>query len=187
MAKLGAFTFVSLDGYLAGPGGDIGWAKVGGEQDDLAAGSLQGGHTLLFGRATYAMMAGWWPTPQAAAAAPAVAAGMNAARKLVFSRTLKSADWANTTVVPGDAVDEARQLKRSSETDMVLLGSGSILTQFAAAGLVDSFEVMIHPVALGRGTAIFAGLPRALDLRLKTSRALANGAVLLTYEPAKAS
>lgn len=183
MRKLGSFTFVTLNGFYKGPGEDIGWHRHGAEENEYAAEGLKSGSTLLFGRVTYQMMAGYWPTPMAAKNDPVVAEGMNRAEKIVFSRTLKKADWSNTRVVSGDIAEEIRKLKRSSGPPMTLLGSGSILAQFAEQGLIDEYAIMVDPVAVGGGTPIFRDIKRKLDLKLTGTRSFRSGVVLLSYEP----
>jgi dihydrofolate reductase len=184
VAKVSIFNFTTLNGFFAAPDGDTGWHVHGGEEAKYSEEALASGNLLLFGRVTYDMMRAFWPTPQAAQAFPRVAKGMNGAEKLVFSRTLKTADWVNTRVVNADPADEVRRLKDTSSKDMTVLGSGTIVTQLAAHRLVDEYQIMLDPVALGAGRTIFEGLSQGLELRLKTSRVFQSGAVLLTYEPA---
>ncbi|HYC86390.1 MAG TPA: dihydrofolate reductase family protein [Chryseosolibacter sp.] len=181
MRKLNVFNFTTLNGFYKGIDGDISWHRHGAEESDFASNSMEsGGSTLLFGRVTYEMMASYWPTAQAAKENPAVAEGMNKADKIVFSRSLKKVDWPNTRIVR-DMVEEVKKLKASAGPDLTLLGSGSILTQLAGHGLVDGFQFMIDPVALGAGTPVFHGLGRKLDLKLTDTRAFKSGVVLVSY------
>jgi dihydrofolate reductase len=131
------------------------------------------------------MMSGFWPTPQALQAMPEVAKGMNAAEKIVFSRTLKKADWNNTRIIKDNIADAVKKLKAGSSKDMTILGSGSILAQLATAGLVDEFQFMIDPVALGEGSPILGGIGQQLDLQLSSHRVFKSGTILLTYQPRK--
>ena len=121
---------------------------------------------------------------------PEIAEGMNKSEKIVFSRTLKNADpivigWKNTRIIRNNIVEEIKKLKSTSKKDMTILGSGSILTQLAEAGLMDSFQFMLDPIALGDGTPIFKGIGNKLDLKLTATRAFKSGAVLLSYESVK--
>jgi len=184
--QLGAFLHVSLDGYYCDLQGDMGFAHKPPEDrewHEFVTGNASAGGMLLFGRTTYDMMAAWWPTPMAAQAMPEVAAGMNAVPKVVFSGTLKSAEWSNTTLVKGDLVETVRRMKAEPGPDMTILGSGSIVTQLAGAGLVDAFQIVVNPVALGAGKSLFAGLPDPLPLALTKTRVFGNGAVVLWYAP----
>ena len=99
MGKLSVFNFVTLNGFYKGPAGDISWHKHGEEGSKLSEENLRSGNILLFGRVTYEMMANFWPSPIAYESFPVVAEGMNNAEKIVFSRTLKKADWKNTRLV----------------------------------------------------------------------------------------
>lgn len=104
MGKLIAYNFTTLNGYYKGPDEDISWHRHGQEEGEFASDSLEGKSTLLFGRVTYDMMASWWPTPMALESMPAVAKGMNAANKIVFSRSMERAEWENTQLINGDLV-----------------------------------------------------------------------------------
>jgi dihydrofolate reductase len=183
MRKVNVFNFITLNGYYKGPNDDTSWHEHGkSEEGEFAAEGAKSKSTLLFGRKTYEMMASFWPTPAGQQLAPEVAKGMNESEKIVFSRTLKKADWKNTTLVKENMVDAVRNLKGKSGSDMVILGSGSIVTQLADAGLIDTFQFMIDPVALGTGTPIFQDMKKKLDLKLVQSRIFKSGTVLLTYE-----
>jgi dihydrofolate reductase len=110
---------------------------------------------------------------------------MNSAPKVVFSRTLTKAEWNNTRLVKDNIIEEMRNLKRQPGKDMTILGSGSIVTQFAEQGLIDEYQVLVNPVALGDGTPLFKGMKKRLNLKLLNTRTFRNGNVLLTYEPVK--
>lgn len=184
MATVGAFISLSLDGCYSDANGDMSWAHTQDpEQADFTAQNAKGGSGLLFGRITYDMMRSFWPTPQAAEMMPDVAASMNALPKFVASRSLKSADWSNTTVLGGDLIGDVKKLKASG-SDLTILGSGSIVAQLATAGLLDTLDVMLVPVSLGGGKRLFDGMPRSLGWRREDVRQFGNGNVFLRYRPA---
>lgn len=191
MGKLSVFNFMTLNGYFKGPNDDTSWHQHGNEEEgEFAAEGAQSDSIILFGRKTYEMMARFWPTDAALKSMPEVAEGMNKSEKIVFSRTLKSADpivigWKNTRIVKNNIVEEVKKLKVTSKKDMTVLGSGSVLTQLAEAGLVDTYMFMIDPLALGDGTPIFKGIGHKLELQLAETRTFKSGAVLLTYHPVK--
>jgi dihydrofolate reductase len=114
---------------------------------------------------------------------PIVAEGMNNAEKIVFSRTLKKAEWNNSRLVKENIGGEIRKMKRMPGKDMTLLGSGSVLTQIAEWGLVDEYQFMVDPVILGAGTPIFKNIGRKLDLKLTETQTFKSGVVLLCYRP----
>lgn len=185
MQRLIVFNNVSLDGRFVDGRGDMNWAK---EDDDpvfreFIGGNVRGEGALLFGRVTYEMMASFWPTAQARAALPAVAERMNSAAKFVFSKTLSRADWSGAKVVRGDAAGEVRRMKAESGPGLTILGSGALTASLAAAGLIDEYQFVVCPVALGAGRTMFDGLPRPMRLRLTQSRTFPGGKVLLVCEP----
>ena len=182
MGKLIAYNFTTLNGYFKGVDNDISWHRHGEEENGFAADNLEAKATLLFGRVTYEMMAGFWPTSIAADNMPEVAKGMNEAEKIVFSTTLENVDWENTTLVKGDLIEAVRKLKAIPGKVMTILGSGSIITQLAEARLIDEYQFMIDPVAIGKGTPSFQGLTQKLDLKLTAHRVFESGVVLLSYE-----
>ena len=114
---------------------------------------------------------------------PAVAEGMNKLPKIVFSRTLKTASWQNTTLVNGDPVAHVRKLKSEPGPGIAILGSGSIVSQLAGAGLIDEYQIVVNPIVLGKGRTLFEGVQEKIGLKLVKSRAFGNGNVVLYYEP----
>lgn len=184
MGKLSVFNFITLNGFYKGVNNDIGWHKHGEEEGEFSAEGVQSDNIMLFGRVTYDMMYSFWPTPMAMESMPVVADGMNNSEKIVFSRTLKKADWNNTRIISSHAVEEIKKLKKTSQKDMIILGSGSLVTLCAEHGLIDTYQIMIDPVALGNGSPLFKGMQRQLDLRLTSTRTFKSGVILLNYEPA---
>jgi dihydrofolate reductase len=183
MRKLSVFNFMTLNGYFKGPNEDISWHRHGAEESQFAAEGAASESILLFGRKTYEMMASYWPTPDALKNSPEVAEGMNKSEKIVFSKTLKKAEWKNTKIINENILEEIRNIKQTPGKDMTVLGSGSIITQFADAGLIDEYQLMVDPVALGEGTPVFKGLMKKLDLKLTHSKVFKSGVVLLSYQP----
>lgn len=186
MRKLIVFNQVSLDGYFTDSKGDMSFARKDtgdAEWNTFVSGNASGGGALVFGRITYEMMAGFWPTPMATQMMPVVAERMNNLPKVVFSRTLREASWSHTTLVKGDAVKAMRKMKGEPGPDMAILGSGHLVSQFAQHGLIDCYQIVVVPVALGRGRTLFDGVKTRIHLKLESSRAFGNGNVLLNYVP----
>ena len=186
------FNQVSVDGFFKSLDGDVSWTHEqapDAEFEDWVAANASGGGALLFGRATYEMMASFWPTPMAAAQMPVVAKHMNELPKIVFSRTLTSASWQNTHLVKGDLVAEVKKLKSEARKDLggekpiTIMGSGSIVTQLAKHGLIDEYQILVIPVILGAGAPLFEGPGKKQNLRLTRSRTFKNGKAYLVYEP----
>jgi len=185
MRKLIVFNLVTVDGYIADGKGDMSWAhKSDPEWNEFVSGNASGGGTLVFGRVTYDLMVRYWPTPLALENNRVVAEGMNRLPKVVFSRTMDHASWSNTTLVKGNIEEAVRKMKGEPGTDLVILGSGSIVTQLGQAGLIDEYQMVISPIALGEGKTMFQGMEKRLPLKLVKTRVFGNGNVLLCYEPA---
>lgn len=185
MRRLAVFNNVSLDGFFVDANGDMSWAhQQDPEWNEFAAQNASGNGELVFGRVTYDIMAAFWPSPAAAQMMPTVAEGMNRMRKWVFSRSMESAAWQNSTVVRGDMSTEMRRIKEDSGPDLVILGSGTIVAQCAAAGLIEEYQIVVHPIVLGRGRTLFEGLEGRLNLKLTLSRTFANGNLFVCYVPA---
>jgi dihydrofolate reductase len=185
MRKLIAFNHVSLDGYFTDATGDFTWAR--GNQDDqefntFVAENAKGGGQLLFGRRTYDIMTRFWPTPIAAQHEPVVAERMNSLPKIVFSRTMEKASWNNTMLVKGDLPSAVRKLKAEPGDGMVILGSGSIVSQLAQEGLIDEFHVVLNPIVLGKGRTMFDGMKSKVNLELVETRHFPSGKVFLRYQ-----
>lgn len=181
MAKLGMFNMITLDGYFAGLNGDISWHNFGEDEQKMSDELSNSGNTLLFGRITYELMVGYWTSESAKKDDPITTKGMNESRKIVFSRSLKSANWQNTTLLNGNLVSEVQLLKKQEAKDMMILGSGQIVSQLAQANLIDDYVFLINPLVLSRGTSLFNGLTNKLKLKLKATRSMKSGNVLLTY------
>lgn len=185
MRKLSVFNSVSIDGYYTDPNNDYSFAHTGADDPELVAftkSNARGENALVFGRVTYDAMVAWWPTPAAAKAMPEISKGMNQAPKFVFSRTMKRADWQHTTLLAGDPGEELATLKASPGPDLTILGSGQIVAQAAAAGLLDEVQLMIVPVILGAGKSLFSGVARKPWWKLSRSKTFANGRVFVAYE-----
>jgi dihydrofolate reductase len=184
MNKLIVFNQVSLDGYFADANSEMSWAhKQDAEWNAFVAENAKGDAVLLFGRITYEQMAGFWPSSTAIEHFPTVAKGMNSLPKVVFSRTLDKASWNNTTLVKDRMAAEVRRLKEEAGKDLVLMGSGSIVSQLTQEGLIDEFQLVVNPIILGKGKSMFAGVKSKVSVKRTKTRTFGNGNVLVCYEP----
>jgi dihydrofolate reductase len=182
MRKLTVFNFITLNGFYKGLNNDISWHQHGNEDEgEFAEQNLKSENTLLFGRVTYDLMIKYWPTAQAMKDAPEMAKGMNKAEKIVFSKSMKKADWNNTKIVSGNIIEEIKKLKNQTGNALTILGSGSIVSQFAEENLIDEYMLLIDPIAIGEGIPIFHKMKRKLDLKLKNTKKFKSGAVLHVY------
>lgn len=179
MRRVHVFNNVTADGYFVSTSGDMSWAhKMDPEWMAFTQENARGEAAFLFGRVTYQMMAGYWPTPAALQAMPDVAKAMNATKKYVASRTMTSAEWNNTTIMKGDLVAEVRTLKAEAGPDLLIMGSGAIVAQLTEAGLIDAYQIVVHPLLLGSGRTMFEGVTKRVDLTLQKTRTFSNGNVV---------
>jgi dihydrofolate reductase len=186
MQKLIVFNNISLDGFFAAANGDFSWAKVDTDDAEFSAfveDNASGHGQLLFGRITYEMMAGFWPTPNAIKTFPKVAEGMNSMQKVVFSKTLDHASWNNTRLTKSDLLSEVRKMKNESGKGIAIFGSGTIVSQLAPEGLIDEYQYVVNPAVLGKGRTMFEGVREKLNFKLTKTRTFNNGKVFLCYEP----
>jgi dihydrofolate reductase len=185
MRKLSVFNNVTLDGYFTDSNNDMSWAhKNDPEWNSFTAENASGGGTLLFGRITYDLMASFWPTKQALEMMPTVAEQMNNLPKVVFSRTMDKPSWKNTRLVKNNIAAEVRKMKDESGPDMVIMGSGTIVSQLTQEGLIDEYQIVVHPLILGSGRTMFEGVKDKVGLKRTRSRTFDNGNVFVCYEPA---
>lgn len=183
MSTISAFTQVSIDGYFAGPNGEIDWFKNverDDEYDQYQHQSAGSKHTLLMGRTTYEMMKSFWPTDEARKMDPQMASVMNDSPKVVVSKSLQDPGWKNVRILREITRDEIETLKR--DDDVTILGSGSIVQQLANLGLIDEYFLIHIPVVLGAGKSLFDNVQKK-NLKLNESKSFGNGIVVTKYAP----
>jgi dihydrofolate reductase len=190
MRKIVLMMSVSLDGYMEGPNREIDWHLVDGELHMHFNEVLEDMGAFLSGRATYELMADYWPTadrePGVLRPVADFAAIWRNMPKLVFSRTLHRAEW-HTTIVRDVVVDEIEALKAQEGGDLAL-GGADLAATFMRHDLIDEYRIYVHPVLIGRGRRPFpeADVMNPTGLRLVESRTFGNGVVLLHHERATA-
>lgn len=183
MRKLIFFNMMTLDGFFEGPKASLEWHQTDEEFQEFAIQQLKEAELLLFGRKTYEMMAGFWPSKVALDTDPDTADLMNTIPKVVFSRTIPEAGWNNTTLVTSSRAAEITRLKGLPGKNMFLFGSASLAAELIQHGLVDEFRIMLNPVVLGRGEPLFKEVRHPMQLKLVKTRTFTNGNVLLYYTP----
>ena len=186
MRKLSVQQLVSLDGRILEQGTDF-WqwweAQPDDEQADAhALATLRRAGTHIMGRVTYEAMAAHWPNSEAP-----VAPVMNDIPKVVFSKTLESADWPVTRIASGDAAEEIARLKAEPGGVIVAHGGVRFVQSLARLGIADEYRLYVFPVAVGGGGSVFAEVEVVQPLRLASNTAFRSGVVELVYEQTNAA
>ncbi|MEU1728382.1 dihydrofolate reductase family protein [Actinomadura sp. ATCC 39365] len=183
MRKLILGFYVSLDGKSAdGDNGirDVMMSIDDPEQEEYFVSRLWEAGAFLMGRNTYEIMAGYWPGSDHPSAR-----AMNEIPKVVFSRTLKSADdWPETRIAAGDTAEEIAKLKAEPGKDLVAAGGTAFMHSLIRLGVVDEYRLWVLPAVTGRGAPLFPELDQAVNLRLVKSTTFPSGVLELVYVPA---
>jgi dihydrofolate reductase len=178
MRKLIIWDMVTVDGFFEGPDRDISWFVFEEELENYIRETQEKADTLVFGRVTYELMAAYWPSEQGW-----IADFMNKIEKVVFSRTLKSADWNNTKLFNGNVAEEVSKLKTRDGGDIFVFGSADLTATLMEHCLIDEYHLGINPVILGRGTPLFKGGQNRIPLKHLETTTLKSGVVILHYAP----
>jgi dihydrofolate reductase len=172
---------ISVDGYVEGPNREIDWHIVDGEFNSYAVETLTATDVLIMGRKTYELMAAFWPTEKGDHLG--VTQKMNRTPKLVFSSTLKHVDWQNSRLATGSIADEVARLKQVPGDGLLWVGGSDLAASFLEQGLVDEIRVIVTPILLGAGKAVFGAITKRYPLKLLWTRSFSSGNFVLTYEP----
>jgi dihydrofolate reductase len=175
------WNMMSLDGFFDGAQPwSIDWfgSVFDEELERFSIEQLRTAEMLLFGRETYRGMAEYWSSAEGEDAG-----FMNRLPKVVFSRTLDRAEWANSKVLSGDAAAEVRRLKQSGEGNILVFGSGQLSSALIEQGLFDEYRLGVVPIILGTGKPLFGRGLSSRKLKLLEARALSSGCVILRYAP----
>jgi dihydrofolate reductase len=171
---------VTVDGYVAGPGGEGSWG-LPPEHPDVRAwkvASLRQVGTHIMGRVTYEQMAEHWPNET-----DDYATFMNNLPKVVFSKTLPAAEWAESRIARGEPAAEIAALRSESEGEIMAHGGAKFVQALSRLGLIDEYRLVILPVALGNGLPLFKDLNKPLRLDLKEATGFPDGTVINVYQP----
>lgn len=186
MRKLIFFMHTSLDGFVAGPKGEMGFIKVDEELFDFVGTMTDQADTALYGRVTYEMMQSYWPTageqPDASKHDIEHSNWYNKVSKVVLSTTIRETGLHNTTVISDHLSDNINQLKQKEGKNILIFGSPLASQSLLREGLIDEFWLFVNPIILGQGMPLFKDITAAIKLKLVESKTFANGVIALHYE-----
>lgn len=188
MRKLIMWNIMTLDGYFEGTQNwDLSFHNAiwGKELEQLSIEQLQSADYLVFGRKTYEGMSAYWTSDAAKKAEKEVARLMNSLPKIVFSKTLKTTEWNNTTIITDNATLEIQKLKEKSGKDIYVFGSSNLSETFINDNLFDEYRIGIAPVFIGNGRPLFRQGINFLNLSLISTKQLSTGGVILKYSKHK--
>jgi len=188
------FNQVSADGFFSDPQGGLDWVIQDPEIQGRAVAGMPQCDTVLFGRKTYQQFASFWPTalkdmdtegPHGGSkkdpSFSAMAHWLNDAKKLVFSKSLRTAPWNNSEIFAELDPKEIAALKKKPGKDALVFGSGSLVSQLSEHGLIDEYRFVVSPLLLGSGKTLLGDLSKRVSLKLAESQPFSSGCVMLTY------
>jgi dihydrofolate reductase len=186
MRNLIFFMHTSLDGFVAGPNGEMNWIKVDEEMFDFVATMTDQADTALYGRVTYEMMQSYWPTagddPNASKHDKVHSTWYNNVSKVVLSKTLQETGLHNTKVISDQLPDNINELKQQHGKNILIFGSPGASQSLLNEGLIDEFWLFVNPIILGQGMPLFKNITGATKLKLAESKTFASGVIALHYE-----
>jgi dihydrofolate reductase len=195
MRRIVAFNRVTADGYFATPDGKLDFAVPDDEVDQAGAAGIPEADTILFGRKTYDAFESFWPhalddaktardphtVGRHSPAMREMAVFINAAKKVVFSRTRKEVAWKNSELVRDFDPEKIEAMKRAPGKAIMIFGSGQITSQLTQHGLIDDYLFVLTPVLLGSGRSLVSGVTQRLPLVLAEVKQYRTGNVTLHY------
>ncbi|HEY4063631.1 MAG TPA: dihydrofolate reductase family protein [Puia sp.] len=185
MRKIISFMHISLDGFVAGPNGEMDWIKVDEEIFDHVGKRISEGDTALYGRVTYQMMESYWPTagdnPAASKHDIEHSKWYNKVQKVVLSKTIKDSGLTNTKVIKDNLSDRINEIKQQPGKDILLFGSPTATHSLIQLNLIDGYWLFVNPIILGQGIPLFVDIKDKIKLKLLTTRPFTCGVTELNY------
>jgi len=181
---------VTLDGYMSGPNCELDWHFERWVSDigERLGEELSKTDTILLGRITYEAMAKYWPAKETDVSCPrddiAFALMINRHFKVVYSNTLKKPKWNNSAFINGNIKDEIDKLKQSNSEgnkNIIVYGSAKLVSALMQLGLVDEYQLWVHPIILGKGKPLFKKLKNKSSLQLLNTEIFKSGVIFLQY------
>lgn len=185
MRKIISFMHISLDGFVAGPNGEMDWIKVDEEIFDSVAKRIAESDTALYGRVTYDMMEAYWPTaadsPDASKHDIEHSKWYKDVNKIVLSRTMEDGGRPNITIIRDNLANRINEIKQQTGNDIAIFGSPSATHALIQLNVVDGFWLFVNPVVLGKGIPLFTDINDKIRLKLLSSHQFTNGVAELNY------
>ena len=185
MKKIVVLNRVSIDGFFAGPNGEMDWISLDDTQFDLVGKMTDEADTALYGRKTYEMMEGYWPTAadQSDASKHDIehSAWYKKAHKLVLSKTIQGAGLTNTTIISNNIATHINEIKQREGSEILLFGSPTATHSLIKENLIDGYWLFVNPIILGEGIPLFKDIKDRVKLNLLTSTQFSNGVTELSY------
>ncbi len=183
MKKLIVTMWTTLDGFIASADGELEWVLGDDEMSAYEIKMVSNADTLLLGRKTYQDFAGYWAkvpdNPKADDWEKTFADKINALKKIVFSKSLKKAEWNDSTIVKKIVPEEIKKLKKESKKGIVIYGSASIVQELTKHDLIDEYQFLVHPTVLEKGLPLFKD---TVNFKLVRTELFKSGVVLLIYQ-----
>ncbi|MBL0336881.1 MAG: dihydrofolate reductase family protein [Chitinophagaceae bacterium] len=185
MRKLISFMHISLDGFVAGPNGEMNWIKVDQEIFDFVGKRISETDSALYGRVTYEMMENYWPTaadkPNASRHDIEHSKWYKNARKIVLSKTMKDAELPNTVIISENLPERINEIKKQPGSEILLFGSPRATHSMIHQNLIDGYWLFVNPVILGHGITLFKDVKDKVKLNLLSTRPFTCGVTELNY------
>ncbi len=185
MRKIISFMHISLDGFVAGPNGEMNWITVNEEIFDHVGTRIGETDAALYGRVTYEMMENYWPAagdkPGASKHDINHSTWYKKAHKLVLSKTMKGADLPNTTIISDNLAERIKELQQQPGSEILLFGSPTATHALIQQNLIDGYWLFVNPIILGQGIPLFTGIKEKIKLKLLTTRQFTSGVTELNY------
>ena len=176
---------MSLDGFVAGPNGELDWVKVDEEIFDHVGKRISETDTALYGRVTYEMMEAYWPNagtkPGASKHDIEHSRWYNQAHKLILSKTMKGAGLRNTTIISDNLSEQINEIKHEARSEILLFGSPTATHSLIQQNLIDGYWLFVNPIILGQGIPLFIDIQNKIGLKLLTTRQFTSGVTELNY------
>lgn len=176
---------ISLDGFVAGPNGEMNWIKVDQEIFDHVGKRISETDTAMYGRVTYDMMEGYWPTagdaPDASKHDIEHSRWYKNVHKIVLSASMKGQQRPNTTIISDNLVDRIMELKQQPGSEIALFGSPTATHALMQHNLIDGYWLFVNPIVLGQGIPLFKNIKDKTQLNLVATQRFTNGVVELSY------